>query len=408
MHTRWICSCVIVLATLLTSHIAAAQNTAFTYQGQLKRGGSPTTGMCDFQFGLFDVETGGTQIDNPQLASDVTVTNGLFTVPLDFNFRQFRVSGDSFFGADRWLEISVRCPAGSGNFSTLLPRQLLTVAPFALYAPLVARDPSGTVRASVDVVSDGSGVLRAFGPNGETNVEISSTEEPNHGFVSVDNENGDTRVEVSVLASGAGFVSTVGPNGNDNTRLTFLTANPDHGFISVQDSTGTSKAGIFVNESGQGEIFADVKDFVVDHPTRPGSKIVYASLEGPEAAIYHRGVVKLTTGRAAIELPEHFTALANPDTITVQLTPRSFDSQGLGFGAIHDGRIEIRELHKGKGSYDVHFVVHALRRGFEDRRPVLAGDEFDRRFSARAPGNAAMRGRRDIALQTPSAQHTAE
>ncbi|MCL6649704.1 MAG: hypothetical protein K6U89_15390, partial [Chloroflexi bacterium] len=38
--------------------------TAFTYQGQLTRGGSPVTGQCDFTFQLFDAASGGSQVGN--------------------------------------------------------------------------------------------------------------------------------------------------------------------------------------------------------------------------------------------------------------------------------------------------------------------------------------------------------
>jgi len=184
-----------------------------------------------------------------------------------------------------------------------------------------------------------------------------------------------------VLDAGGGAVFTVGPGGNNPVQITSLVDHPDNGFIGVYDPQGNIQGGFYVDANGQGQIFVSgMKPFVVDHPTRPDKKIMYVSLEGPEAAIYHRGVVKLVKGRATIELPEHFVALANPDSITVQLTPGSLASQGLGFTAIHDGRIDIGELHHGKGSYDVHFVVHAVRRGYEDQQPVIAADEFRARF----------------------------
>ncbi len=34
--------------------VRAALGTAFTYQGQLKSGGNPVNGSCDFRFALFD------------------------------------------------------------------------------------------------------------------------------------------------------------------------------------------------------------------------------------------------------------------------------------------------------------------------------------------------------------------
>ena len=165
---------------------------------------------------------------------------------------------------------------------------------------------------------------------------------------------------------GRGRSLTFGPRreiGNLNTIVSSVIGDPNRGSVSVVDPNSVIRAGMFVNSSNRGQLFADVKNFIVDYPNRPGLKIMYTSLEGPEAAIYHRGIVALTAGRGTIELPEHFVALANQDSITVQLTPASFDSLGLGFELAGDGEIEVRELYNGVGSYDVHYVVHAVRKG---------------------------------------------
>ncbi len=100
--------------------------TAFTYQGQLLQGGTPVTGPCDLQFNLFD--TTGVPFGTTQTLLDVPVNNGLFTVQLDFG-------AGAFTGLTRLLDIAARCPAGSGSFVELSPRQQLTAAPYALYAP---------------------------------------------------------------------------------------------------------------------------------------------------------------------------------------------------------------------------------------------------------------------------------
>ena len=100
--------------------------TAFTYQGQLKQGGNPVNGTCDFQFSLWDAADDGTQIGS-QTKTNVNVVNGLFTVQLDFG-------ASAFTGEARWLEVAVRCPAGGGSYTTLRPRQELTATPYALYA----------------------------------------------------------------------------------------------------------------------------------------------------------------------------------------------------------------------------------------------------------------------------------
>ena len=123
--------------------VQAALGTAFTYQGQLKSGGNPVNGNCDLQFSLWDAVTDGTQIGTTQTKTNVSVSNGLFTTSLDF--------GSAFTGDARWLAIAVRCPAGSGSYTTLSPRQALTAAPYAL-----GLRPGAYIQGSVGV----GGVVR--------------------------------------------------------------------------------------------------------------------------------------------------------------------------------------------------------------------------------------------------------
>jgi hypothetical protein len=104
---------------------ASAQGTAFTYQGQLNDGVSPASGIYDLRFAIYDSLSGGTQQGSLLTNSAVPVSNGLFTVTLDF--------GNQFPGAARWLEISVRTN-NAVNFFTLSPRQPLTPAPYAITA----------------------------------------------------------------------------------------------------------------------------------------------------------------------------------------------------------------------------------------------------------------------------------
>lgn len=79
----------------------------------------------------------GTQQGNLLTNSATAVSNGLFTVTLDF--------GNQFPGANRWLEIAVRTN-GTANFFTLSPRRALTPAPYAIYAGSAnASNMAGTV-----------------------------------------------------------------------------------------------------------------------------------------------------------------------------------------------------------------------------------------------------------------------
>ncbi len=104
----------------------AALGTVFTFQGMLKQGGSPVTSTCDFIFSLWTASSGPSQIGGSITRSSLAVNAGLFIVD-DMDF------GDAFNGDPRWLEVSVRCPAGSGSYTTLSPRLALRPTPYALY-----------------------------------------------------------------------------------------------------------------------------------------------------------------------------------------------------------------------------------------------------------------------------------
>jgi hypothetical protein len=79
---------------------AAALGTGFTYQGQLEQSGAPANGACDLQFNLFDAPSSGNPVGTTQTVTPVSVTDGLFTVSLDFG-------GSAFDGNDSWLQIAV-------------------------------------------------------------------------------------------------------------------------------------------------------------------------------------------------------------------------------------------------------------------------------------------------------------
>jgi hypothetical protein len=110
----------------------AALGTSFTYQGYLTHNGAPINGQdqCDGQFGLWDAASGGTQLGSTQTVVNLDVTNGYFTAELN-SAGEFGAT--AFAGQARYLEIAVRCPAGSGTF-TVLGRQALTAAPYAVHA----------------------------------------------------------------------------------------------------------------------------------------------------------------------------------------------------------------------------------------------------------------------------------
>src|SRR5206468_3180102 len=79
----------------------------------------------DLLFTMYDAVTNGAALGK-DVPGATSISNGLFTVTLNFDARLFT-------GADRWLEIEVRTNGG-GSFTTLSPRQALLRTPYAIYA----------------------------------------------------------------------------------------------------------------------------------------------------------------------------------------------------------------------------------------------------------------------------------
>lgn len=114
----------ITVAIIIIGALTAwAQTTAFSYQGRLSASGSPANGSFDFEFRLYDAVSDGTQLGPVESRNGVAVTDGIFSVTLDFN--------GVFPGASRFLEIRVR-QNGGGSFTTLLPRQPVSSSPYSI------------------------------------------------------------------------------------------------------------------------------------------------------------------------------------------------------------------------------------------------------------------------------------
>src|SRR2546429_735901 len=143
------CYLLLVLLVVISFNSANGQTAAFTYQGRLTDGGTPANVNYDLQFTVWDALSGGTQQPQPSpvtvARNAVAVTNGIFTVQLDFG-------ADAFPGAARFLEISAR-PSGVGSFTTLAPRQPITSTPYAIRS----LNASSADAVTVNGVPSGSG-----------------------------------------------------------------------------------------------------------------------------------------------------------------------------------------------------------------------------------------------------------
>jgi hypothetical protein len=131
---------ILILAMLILSHHVVAQSTAFTYQGQLKDNGNPANGRYDLIFQVFDSPSGGSSLGGSVVTNGLPVTNGLFTINLDFG-------SAAFTGPPRWLQIQVSTN-GAGLYAALSPRQPLTPTPYATFAATAGTVPNGTITSS--------------------------------------------------------------------------------------------------------------------------------------------------------------------------------------------------------------------------------------------------------------------
>lgn len=139
----------LALLSTLNSQLSTsyAQGTAFTYQGRLSDGTDAANGIYDLRFGLHDLSAGGHLIAGPLTNAATPVSNGLFTVTLDF--------GPGVFAGDAcWLGMGVRTNGGT-SFTTLTPRQQLTATPYAILASGVGvGDITADMLASGAVTTD--------------------------------------------------------------------------------------------------------------------------------------------------------------------------------------------------------------------------------------------------------------
>ncbi|HEY3246282.1 MAG TPA: hypothetical protein VGM03_23305 [Phycisphaerae bacterium] len=363
---------VLAVATLLSCACERAWaqpvTNAFTYQGRLQDGGSPANGSYDLRFRLLTALTGGSQVGVTLCRDNVAVANGLFTVELDF--------GAQFAGDQRFLEVGVRADSTIGNcaagsYTILSPRQPLTVSPYAAYS---LRAANGSALDAAD-----GNPVNALVVDNNGNVGINTTGSifqkltVENGGITVTSGPGLNRVISSVDANGNGQLSISDHTGSLKVSMGPINSDPNlGGKVLVHNAAGTIQAGMDVNSLGQGIVFADMKNFRVPNPADPNTEIWYACIEGPEAAAYVRGTARLAEGRAVVKFPEHFAALINAATLTVQLTPRAAESEGLAVVDRRESGFTVQELRGGRGDYEFDWRAEAVRKGHEDYEVIRA------------------------------------
>jgi hypothetical protein len=275
-------ACICLLMTLVvvgTGWIAEAGEpmpTAFTYQGQLTLGGTPLNDSADFLVTLWDADADGSQIGSMVTATVIEVTDGLFSIEIDFGV-------DVYDGDARWVEIEVRSPSGSGEYTLLTPRQPITPVPYALQTRGLFVDDTnrlgiGTTapKESLHNTGDyyGRGHLHLYAFEGDGN--------DGTAYIQARDDSGTSSIDL-VLRTQAG---------GSSVNAVHMTNN---GFVGIGTSTPAAQlhiqgsSGIRVSSSDSGpfvELVDDTDDdkFVIQH-NRGGDKLQFKDTSGNNLAV---------------------------------------------------------------------------------------------------------------------------
>jgi hypothetical protein len=159
---------------------------------------------------------------------------------------------------------------------------------------------------------------------------------------------------------GQGVTQTFASPGSSGT-MALLTNGSTAVFIRADQSVGIGTNTPNYKLEVNGSFAATTKSFVINHPTKPGMKLRYGSLEGPENGVYVRGRLK---DNNVIELPDYWTGLVDEDTITVNLTSIG-KYQKLYVEDIKDNRIYVGIDNVLNKNIDCFYIVYAERKDVE-------------------------------------------
>ena len=271
-----------LITLALVSHATPliAQTSAFTYQGQIADNGTPANGSYDLRFSLHDAISGGSSVAGPVTNSNLAVSDGLFTVVLDFG-------AGPFTGQSRWLEIGVRTNGIPGDFTILSPRQELTPVPYALVSAnlldgVVTSNKLAAGAVTTPKLADGSVTSAKLAPGTVITNSVIATNNLALGTTILDGRLDVYRTSVGTpaisLFGSANQISTYGDDGLEQIRLwgptygelwlnnnlsgnhtaVFLSAlGSNGGQLSLNNSNGQTRASLFgANTGGLLNLFA--------------------------------------------------------------------------------------------------------------------------------------------------------
>ena len=296
---------------------AFAVSNTFTYQGSLSDAGTPANGTYDLRFALLS--------DNapvpPIIVEDVVVTDGVFTVELDF--------GSAIDGNDFELEVGVRAGSAMGGFTILSPTTPIRPTPQAQVAGLAGE----AVSVSPNAVSS-AGI--ADGSVGSADVDSTQIQRRVGGACAEDEAiraiNADGTVSCETVAGGVGTVTSV-------TTGSGLTGGPITGSGTIAIASG----GVTSDHIQDGIVSAS--DVNVDEIQRritstcpPGSAIRSVDNEGAVSCMSVGGFAWSLAGNAGTDPATNFIGTTDGQPLVLrggggsmlQIAPSSSSANLLG------------------------------------------------------------------------------
>jgi len=342
-ETRLLILCSTVTLALLSGGVSHADpmGSAFTYQGQLDDAGAPASGDFDFTFELHDHPDNGSQVGGTVIVDDHPVSNGLFTVKLDFGF-------SAFDGEALWLEVGVRAGSSTGAYTTLAPRQELTPSAYAIYAEhadtvggytlsgldarYVNEGQQGSVTGAMivdgtitqaDIDTDGVGSAEiASGAVGTSEIATNSIDDSDMGFMRWGKWQGSYS---DVIFETAGFVKVyLLPSSNDVYVESLTTGYLIVGHVGHQTAAGWSRE---VLTPGQTTSFSTLNDADIS---------LNITATTPDDALFFRGIqFGQSSGTILVGYYAYFDSLplktdgghGDREGVPIQLAPRPGGSQ---------------------------------------------------------------------------------
>jgi len=124
----------------------------------------------------------------------------------------------------------------------------------------------------------------------------------------------------------------------------------------------------------QGSFAASTKSFVIDHQEDETKRLVHATLEGPEHAVFVRG----RSESLSIDLPDYWTWLIDESTITVHLTaigsPDTYYVEKVEGNKIYigvDRKTNFFNKLFNKGTVNFYYMINAERKDVDKLKVVI-------------------------------------